>query len=109
MAIPYELADGGKANGQDGGFLGPAHDPVIVRPLSGHEYEGVSPISGRVDLALPKGMSGKRVEERRKLVTGLDSNGRSTDYLRAREQAFDMILSPRVRDAFDLEREAARV
>lgn len=111
VALPYEIADGGKANGQDGGFLGPAHNPVIVRPQQGKEYDGVSPISGRIELDLPPGVETSRVHERRQLAAALDpfssdeSNAAMAAQVHARERALDMLLSERVRDAFDLDRE----
>jgi hypothetical protein len=113
VALPYEMADGGKANGQDAGFLGNAHDPVIVRPKQGREYGGVSPVSGRIELDLPPGVATERVRERRGLVDALNpvadagSDVSVASQIHAREQALDMLLSDRVRDAFNLDRESA--
>lgn len=115
VCLPYEMADGGKANGQDGGFLGIAHDPAIIRPPRGKEYGGVSPVSGRIELRLPDDVAADRLRERRRLMSSLEEPAgasRAADagvasQERAREQALDMLLSQPVRDAFDLDRESA--
>ena len=73
VALPYPMADGGKANGQDGGFLGLAYDPAIFRPTSGKLYDGVSPSSGHIDLNLPTGLNDSRANGRRSLLGNIDA------------------------------------
>lgn len=115
-SLPYTLFDGGVANGQDGGFLGLGRDPVVLRPAGQklREYGGKSPSSGRVELDLPEGLNIKRLDERRGLLRQLEDGLQATEHdeskavLRSREQALDMLLSPKARDAFDLEKESSK-
>lgn len=115
VAIPYAMADGGRANGQDGGFLGLKFDPVIVRPPSGAPYNGKSPNSGSINLELPAGIDRTRLTEIRELTGHLEASARvasSTEtelVTRMREKAYDMLLNPAVRDAFNLELEPAKL
>lgn len=114
VALPYPMADGGRANGQDGGFLGLKYDPVIVRPASGRLYDGKSPQSGMIDLDLPPGTDPARLDAIRALTARLERHARvgvpgdTEPFIRSREKAFDMLLTPSVRDAFDLERESPK-
>ena len=115
-SLPYTLFDGGVANGQDGGFLGLGRDPVVLRPTGRklREYEGKSPSSGRVELDLPEGLDMDRLDGRRGLLRQLEDRMIGTDnevskaVIRSREQALDMLLSPKARDAFDLEKESVK-
>jgi hypothetical protein len=115
-SLPYTLFDGGVANGQDGGFLGLGRDPVVLRPAGRklREYGGKSPSSGRVELDLPEGLNIDRLDGRRSLLRRLEDRLAGTDHeeskavLRSREQALDMLLSPKARDAFDLEKESVK-
>src|SRR6185436_10351030 len=88
VALPYTMADGGRANGQDAGFLGLRYDPIIVRPPSGTVYNGVSPRSSSIDLELPPGMERSRLAQVRDLTKQLETNvggvGDTEPYLRAR-------------------------
>ena len=111
VALPYTMADGGRANGQDAGFLGPKYDPLIVRPPSGSPYEGRSPSSGSIQLELPPGMDRERLHALRTLTDRFDTQSLlgtpfETDALtRSREKAFELLLNPAVRDAFSLDLE----
>ncbi|MFP6899606.1 MAG: DUF1501 domain-containing protein [Opitutales bacterium] len=116
VALPYTLYDGGVANGQDGGFLGLRRDPIVLRPTGKNlrEYSGKSPTSGRVDLDLPEGLDAGRLNGRRSLMRNLEAGvsqvGKleSAAVIRSRERALDMLLSPKARNAFDLEKESAK-
>ncbi len=115
VCLPYPMADGGRANGQDGGFLGLKHDPVIVHPRSGADYKGVSPHSSPLELELPPGLEPARIHRLRDLTLALErarggGGTLETDaYVRARDKAYDMVLNPAVRDAYSLDREPARL
>ncbi len=117
VALPYTLYDGGVANGQDAGFLGLGYDPAVLRPPDKglKIYNGKSPTSGRINLGLPEGVSRSRLGDRRGLINGFDESKASAIDLeargvhRTREQALDMLLSPAVRDAFNLEKEPRKV
>jgi len=115
VAIPYGMADGGRANGQDGGFLGLKFDPVIVRPPSGTPYNGKSPNSGSVNLELPPGIDRTRLADVRELTRQIEApslaslSDEAELVSRMREKAYDMLLNPAVRDAFNLELEPVKV
>ncbi|MEZ5304217.1 MAG: DUF1501 domain-containing protein [Verrucomicrobiales bacterium] len=115
VCLPYHMEDGGRANGQDGGFLGLGYDPVLMRPPTGREYYGKSPSSGTIDLSLPPGVDLDRMAQRRSLRDAIESRGavgaleETAAAASSREQALDMLLQPDVRDAFDLEKEPARL
>ena len=115
VAIPYSMADGGRANGQDGGFLGLKYDPVIVRPPSGALYNGKSPNSSSIDLELPPGIDRPRLAGVRELTRQLEASLRvgspadTEPFIQAREKAYEMLLNPAVRDAFNLDLEPARL
>ncbi len=119
VCLPYTMADGGRANGQDGGFLGLGYDPVVVRPRHGKLYDGVSPSSGSIDLDFTQGIDFNRFVSRRGLLDSLEyrggglAGGRSgglagdeTAQVRQyRTQAMDMLLDPKVRAAFNVDTE----
>jgi len=110
VTIPYPIADHGLANGQDGGFLGAAYDPVIARPADGIAYPGVSPNAGVIDLKPAPGIEPGRLSERRDLLASLEGSAEplphETDNQAAsRDQALDLLTAAGAKAAFDLERE----
>jgi hypothetical protein len=112
VTIPYPIADHGLANGQDGGFLGAAYDPVIARPADGVAYPGVSPNAGVIDLKPAPGIEPRRLSERRDLLVSLERSAEplphETDNQAAsRDQALDLLTAADAKAAFDLERESA--
>jgi hypothetical protein len=115
VALPYTMADGGKANGQDGGFLGIKYDPVVVRPKNGAMYNGVSPKSGAINLEFPAGMDAPRVAGIRDLLTRFEgcsdaAAGIETEaYQQSRDQAYEMLLNPAVRNAFNVDLEPLKL
>jgi Protein of unknown function (DUF1501) len=92
--------------GQDAGFLGAGHDPMITGDpsLPGYRAEG---------LELPRELSLDRVLERRKLLSAVDralGDGSATDGLGAHyRKAYSLVASPQARQAFDLSREPVGV
>lgn len=113
VVIPYPIADRGLLNGQDAGFLGLHHDPLIVRPSDARPYQGVSPNSGTSDLRLRVEISTLRMQERAGLLERLAksqstlSSGHSLEHYR--RMATDLLLSPQVGAAFDVSREPERI
>ena len=83
-------------------FLGPAHRPFVPRA------------EGLANLRLPKGVSAERLADRTGLLKTFDTLSREVEY-RANmsgidaytRRALEMAVSPRVREAFDLNREPA--
>jgi hypothetical protein len=113
VMVPSPMADRGLLNGQYGGFLGMTCDPLLLRPDRGRPYAGVSPNAGAADLHLPEGVDAIRMGDRRSLASLLDGASPETAGTRAltryREMASDLLLSPQVAAAFDLEREDPRL
>jgi hypothetical protein len=109
VALPYPLFDGGRANGQDGGFLGLKRDPVIVRPKEGQAYDGKSADFGNIDLSFLDTVDRHRLVSRRSLLESLNTSRLTAagisgaDYYQ--HQALDMLLDPQVRHAFEVDRE----
>lgn len=108
VTIPEYISPVGVARpGQHGGFLGAEFDPYLVN--SDPNLPGYSP----GELSLSAGLSPSRIADRRTLLVQLDRQlgylgdaaaGRSQSAYHAR--AFDMVLSPAARRAFDVTAES---
>jgi hypothetical protein len=116
VSLPYPLADGGRANGQDAGFLQLPFDPIVFRPPApGTPYEGVSPDVGTIQLGASPDVPRDRQEGRRGLLGRLESaarpigSGETASLEHWRERALDLLLDARAARAFDLEAEPRRV
>src|SRR6185295_16318028 len=72
VSLPYPLADAGRANGLDGGFLGVSYDPILCRPPQGLPYEGKSDEAGTIEIGLSPEVPHSRLEARRALLNGLE-------------------------------------
>lgn len=110
VCLPYTMADGGPANGQDGGFLGLGYDPAVIKPERGTPYNGKSPQSGTVELDFIEGVGRSRLVSRRGLLEALETRDlgeqeSTTQVDQYRSQALDMLLDPEVRAAFDVDNE----
>jgi hypothetical protein len=91
-----------------GGFLGPSHAPVRV----GKGTDNFAASNFRVTaFDPPKGITAEQMEERRQLLTALDSaQSAPTDKFRLyQEKAFDLITGPDARRAFELDSEPVRL
>lgn len=105
VTLPHSLIEGPLTwPGQHAGFLGPAHDPLLVT------QDPNSPAFRMEALSLADGTDVRRAEERLNLLDRLDSNGSRENSLRGqRERAFHLIASGRVAQAFQLNREPEKV
>lgn len=106
----HPAAPGGEAPGQHGGWLGKSHDGLL---LTGDPSLADWKPSA---LALPADMTLERLQSRYELLRSFDKQRRSLDnkaLLQSgpldleghQSKALDLLTSPRVREAFDLNRE----
>ena len=119
VSIPYPIADRGLLNGQYAGILGADFDPVYVKPRKGRPYDGVSPATGQLSLEPIDGLDASRLRSCTDLLSSLESSQLelssvgNADALSVaqqyREQAFGMVTSSGVRDAFDVSREPQKL
>lgn len=114
VQIPYYLVDNKtRQAGDTAGWLGSRYDAVIVHPGKGRPYGGVSPSLGAMSLEPAAGVDPPRFENRRRLAETLATHSGTRSpastaggYDSFRHMAIDMLSSPRVRGAFDLEQES---
>lgn len=90
----------GSGDGENPAYAGANHRPFAL------------PNGSLRNLELPRGMSGDRLADRRTLLAAfdglrrdLDQHGRIADADACTQRAFDLLTSPRLREAFDLDRE----
>lgn len=114
VQVPYPLVDNNTLQaGDNAGFLGSTADPVLVRTPRGQPFGGISRDLGAPVLDFATGMDAGQLQARRSLLHNLDqipARGlaqQSAEHFQ--KLAMDMLLNPRVRQAFDLEREAPRL
>ena len=110
VAFPYVIRDGSITPAQHASFLGKLHDPLLVLKDPNSQSFGLP------ELSLPSGMSFERLSERRELQKIVDQQSRLLDYsATARgideyyEKALAMLHSERVRNAFNLGAEPAKL
>lgn len=90
-----------RIEGHGGGSLGTAYDPLMVSCSERGEVEVPA-------LRLLDGLSPQRIEDRKDLLTRLDSAARALEdqqsktWDRRRQAAYGLLLEPRARQAFDL-------
>lgn len=102
--VMHPSAPGGQAPGQNGGFLGAGYDPFLIE---GDPNDEKFQVSG---LRLPEQVSLDRFSARRNLLHQFDdrdSSGLQQNYGGLLDSAMNLIDSPRIREAFDLQRESA--
>ena len=97
--VAHPAAPGGKAPGQNGGWLGQGYDPFVVE---GTQAAGKLNVPG---MATDGAMTPERLSGRKSL---LDSLGEGMPG-GVHERAFSLLTSPAARSAFDLERESPQV
>ena len=110
VAYPHVIADGSITPGQHASFLGKVHDPLFI------PQDPNSPDFSLPELSLPTGLSYERVMQRRALQQMIDAQTRMLDYSPAArgldsyyEKALAMLHSPKLREAFNLSAEPAKV
>jgi len=105
VTLPHSLIEGPLTwPGQHAGFLGPSHDPMLVT------QDPNSPDFRMDAFALPAGTDRIRLEQRRDLLEQLGVGGGGDPAFRDhRRQAFELLASGRVANAFKLELEPAKV
>ncbi len=111
VTLPCPMADRGLLNGQDAGFLGMHRDPLMLHPGAGSDYQGVSPNAGAAELRLPADVSGQRMCSRLELLGRVGTPGSTATpaFEHYRQMASDLLVSPQVSAAFDLNREPNRL
>ena len=110
VTYPHIVADGSRTPGQAASFLGKKHDPLFV-PRDPNEADFKLP-----ELSLPDNLSLDRLHARRGLQELIDRQSRLLDYSAEAKglddyykSAIAMLNSERVRDAFDLASEPAKI
>jgi hypothetical protein len=110
VSYPHVMADGSITPGQQASFLGKVHDPLFIA------QDPNSPDFSLPELSLPANLSLERLERRRELQKLIDAQSRLIDYSAAArgldayyEKALAMLGSPRLRNAFNLAAEPAKV
>lgn len=110
VTLPYPVAERGLIGGQNAGFLGVRHDPLVVRPKEGTPYPGVSPPSDTADFGDVDDAARARLQQRETLLAQLGSPvSDATPWDEFHQAAADMLASPRVNDAFSLDHEPNRL
>jgi hypothetical protein len=105
VTLPHALIEGPLTwPGQHAGFLGNAHDPMLVT------QDPNSP-NFRMDTFTPAaGLDSARLGERKRLLDCLDSSGmRETSFRSQQDKAFEILTSRKVSGAFQLDHETDRV
>jgi hypothetical protein len=107
--VAHPAAPGGRAPGQDAGWLGRAFDPMRL------EGDPNAPGFQVPGMALPEGLDAERLAARRGLLSGLGSGGAAAldagppaSWDRFRVRALDTLGSRATRLAFDIDREDPR-
>ncbi len=110
VAYPYVIADGSITPGQHASFLGKVHDPLLIT------RDPNAPDFALPELSLPAGVSFERLAARRELQKLIDAQTRLIDHsATARgldayyEKALAMLHSTKLREAFNLSAEPAKV
>jgi len=112
VQLPYPLVDNNTLQaGDNAGFLGQYADPFIIRPDRGRAWGGVSRDLGATVLRRADGIDAPRLTGRQSLARLLDERfvPAATSHDHFRQMAFDILVSPTVQAAFNLDREPLAV
>jgi hypothetical protein len=114
---PYVAFQRSRSHLAYGGYLGQRYDPFLAnRATKLPVYDEVGVDSGRVSgadfFSLPRGLTAERLRDRQTLRTQLDGLARDLERSPAvasldtfEQQAMDLLLGRKARDAFDIEQE----
>lgn len=110
IRLPYPMVDNGTLQaGEYGGWLGLQYDPIVMKTPAGKAFGGVSRSLGSEVLELGDKIDLNRIQERQNLLRSLDrhTNTQSDfgDFSHFRQLATDMLVSAKVRDAYNLQKE----
>lgn len=108
VQLPYPLVDNNTLQaGDNAGFLGAAMDPIIVRPDRGRAWGGISRDLGAMVLQRAEGVDSPRLLARQSLTRAIDERfaGTTRSHDHFRQMASDILMSPTVQGAFNLDRE----
>jgi hypothetical protein len=110
VAFPHVLRDGSITPGQHASFLGKAHNPLFF------SQDPNSPDFGLPELQLPADVPLERLEARREMLKLIDEQSKLLDESatargidEAYQRAVGMLTSPKVRQAFEINKEPATV
>ena len=110
VSYPHVIADGSITPGQHASFLGKRHDPFLFTQDPNDSNFSLP------ELSLPSNLSIERLEQRRELQRIIDQQSRLLDFSAVAqgldayyEKALAMLNSTRLRKAFDLSAEPAKV
>lgn len=110
ISYPYTISDGSVTPGQHASFLGKNHDPLtILQDPNAANF-------ALPELSLPQGIPFERMQARRELQQLIDQQARMLEFSpQARgfdgyyDRAIGMLQSPKLREAFNLAAEPAKV
>ncbi len=114
VRLPYPMVDNGTLQaGEYGGWLGVEFDPIVMRTPAGKPWAGVSRSLGSEVLELGDNIDLRRVNARTSLLQNLERKvSPDADYAgfeHFRQLATDMLLSPSIKAAYNLEKEDPQV
>src|SRR5262249_12377730 len=110
VSYPYILRDGSVSPGQTASFLGKSYDPFFI------SQDPAEPDFRLPELTLPGSLPLARLDDRRNLMRMIDEQGDLLGFSgtaqgidRFYDRALTMLASPKVKKAFDLTQEPAKV
>jgi Protein of unknown function (DUF1501) len=113
VRLPYPMVDNGTLQaGEYAGWMGPQFDPIVMRPMQGEPFGGVSRTLGSEVLNLSE-VDISRLASRRRLLTNLEAATPALpdgeNFLHFRNLAEEILAGSAVKQAYDLDRETPSV
>ena len=114
VRLPYPLVDNGTLQaGEYGGWMSQRYDPIVVKTPGGRAFGGVSRSLGAAELDLSAKIDSQRLDTVKGLIQSFDKPIGLSDSYDQRDHfrglAANMLANSRVREAFDLEKEPAKI